>query len=250
MASHLAPNRWQGSPLATAQKLIEHFAAVHPLPRVAERVVITDAPGILKRLATEMNLEPQRALGMMFLNSGGTTIASGRGPGAPGTAFTLEILKELGAERIVHLGTTAAMQNQIRPGDVVIADAAYRDDGVSDHYLPPGDLVIGDSAVGAKWRAALTAGKFAVHRGAVWTASAFFRGTPEAVKAFQNRGVLGLESDAAAALAVAAVHKFELTCLRVVSDIIDQHGWQPHFQTQGVRQSRWRLLELVVKDGR
>jgi uridine phosphorylase len=250
MASHLAPDRWQGSPLVTARRLIEHFGASRPLPHVSPRVVIADTPAILNRWAKAHGKELQKALGMKFLNAGGTTIVSSSGPGAPSTAFALEVIKELGAERVIHLGAITAIQGALRPGDVVIADAAYRDDGVSIHYLPPGDLVIGDSAEATNWKSRLAAEKFNVHRGAVWTSSAVFRGTADAVKVFQGRGVLGTDTDAATALAVAAVQKFEVVCLRVVTDLLTAHGWQPHFETSPVRQSRWRLFELVVKDGR
>jgi len=58
------------------------------------------------------------------------------GIGGPSAAIALEELVAIGADTFVRVGTSGAMQDTVRPGDIAVVSGAIRDEGTSMHYLP------------------------------------------------------------------------------------------------------------------
>ena len=58
------------------------------------------------------------------------------GIGCPSTAIAVEELANVGAKTFVRLGTSGAMQEHTRVGDLVIANGAVRQEGTSTEYMP------------------------------------------------------------------------------------------------------------------
>ncbi|MEL7589878.1 MAG: uridine phosphorylase [Anaerolineaceae bacterium] len=58
------------------------------------------------------------------------------GIGCPSTAIAVEELIEAGADTLIRVGSSGAMQPTVHTGDVVVATAAIRDEGTTSHYLP------------------------------------------------------------------------------------------------------------------
>lgn len=59
------------------------------------------------------------------------------GIGGPSLEVALVQIAELGAETLIRVGTTGALREEIRPGDLVINEAAVRFDGTSQLYARP-----------------------------------------------------------------------------------------------------------------
>lgn len=67
---------------------------------------------------------------------GGVDIsACSTGAGGMSCASTIEELAEIGAKTMIRVGTCAALQDFIKPGDLIINTAAVRHDGSSDQYV-------------------------------------------------------------------------------------------------------------------
>ncbi len=58
------------------------------------------------------------------------------GMGCPSTAIAVEELIKVGADTFIRVGTSGAMQTNIKTGDVAVVSAAIRDEGTTSHYLP------------------------------------------------------------------------------------------------------------------
>ncbi len=58
------------------------------------------------------------------------------GIGCPSTAIAVEELIDVGADTFIRVGSSGAMQPNVRMGDVAIVTAAIRDEGTTSHYLP------------------------------------------------------------------------------------------------------------------
>lgn len=58
------------------------------------------------------------------------------GIGCPSTAIGIEELRLLGADTLIRVGTTGAMQKEMRIGDLAIVTGAIRDEGTTIHYMP------------------------------------------------------------------------------------------------------------------
>ncbi len=64
-------------------------------------------------------------------------LAIATGIGAPAAEVVVFELLEAGARRLLRVGSCGTMVPEIRPGQVVIATGAVRDDGTTAHYAPP-----------------------------------------------------------------------------------------------------------------
>ncbi|MEC7986557.1 MAG: nucleoside phosphorylase [Myxococcota bacterium] len=70
-----------------------------------------------------------------FINGTKVSVTS-TGIGGPSTAIAVEELAKIGADTFIRVGTSGIMQNDMRPGDLIVATAAIRDEGTSHQYLP------------------------------------------------------------------------------------------------------------------
>ena len=62
-------------------------------------------------------------------------IATGIGPGS--TEVVVHELIAVGARRLLRVGSCGSMTERVRPGQVVLAAAAVRDEAATAHYAPP-----------------------------------------------------------------------------------------------------------------
>jgi uridine phosphorylase len=69
------------------------------------------------------------------------------GMGCPSTAIAVEELIKIGADTFIRVGTSGAMQTNIKTGDVAVVSAAIRDEGTTLHYLPIEFPAIADTDV-------------------------------------------------------------------------------------------------------
>lgn len=64
-------------------------------------------------------------------------VVASHGVGAPGAILLFQELADAGVRTFLRFGTAGAMKPGIGDGDLVIAEAAVRDDGVTQQLLPP-----------------------------------------------------------------------------------------------------------------
>jgi uridine phosphorylase len=131
------------------------------------------------------------------------TVAS-HGVGAPGAVLLFQELADAGVRTFLRLGTAGAMRPDIADGDLVIAEAAVRDDGVTGQLLPPEyPAVAAPEAVLALQRAARAAGA-PHHRGIVWTRAAFRPGLLP-LFSYDGAGLAAIEMELSALLVTASL---------------------------------------------
>ena len=141
---------------------------------------------------------------MALPSTGGRVGLLGRfGIGAPAATAALEELAALGTSAVISVGTAGSLQRDLKPGDLVLCEAAIRDEGVSHHYLPPGRLATAPAeATAALGRPCGEAGH-QFRTGTSWTIDTPYRETIDEVRHYQAEGVLCVEMEAAALFAVA-----------------------------------------------
>lgn len=133
---------------------------------------------------------------------GTPVVVASHGVGAPGAILLFQELAEAGVTTILRLGTAGAIRPGIRDGDLVIADAAVRDDGVTQQLIPAEYPAFATPEAVIALQRAARAAKAPYHRGVVWTRAAF------------QPGFLPLPGDAYAAAGIAAI-EMELSALYV-----------------------------------
>src|SRR4029079_6665163 len=66
------------------------------------------------------------------------------GMGCPSTAIAVEELARVGVTSFIRVGSTAALQPGIDPGDLIVSQGSFRNDGTSDAYVPKGYPAVPD----------------------------------------------------------------------------------------------------------
>ena len=84
------------------------------------------------------------------------------GIGAPAAAAALEELAAMGTPAFVSVGTAGSLQRNLDIGDLVLCEAAIRDEGVSHHYLPPAKLATAAAAMSTAVGAAMSQARCSV----------------------------------------------------------------------------------------
>ena len=70
-----------------------------------------------------------------YLNGEKVSVTS-TGIGGPSAAIAMQELTKIGAHTFIRIGTCGGMQENIKSGDIVIANAAIRAEGTSKEYAP------------------------------------------------------------------------------------------------------------------
>lgn len=104
-------------------------------------VLLPGDPGRCARIAAHLDDARQVASHREFTTwtgalEGVPVSVTSTGIGGPSAAIAVEELCDLGAHTLIRVGTCGAMQPGLDVGDLVIAQAAVRDEGTTRQYLP------------------------------------------------------------------------------------------------------------------
>jgi uridine phosphorylase len=129
------------------------------------------------------------------------------GMGCPSTAIAAEELARVGVTSFIRVGSTAALQPGIEPGDLIVSEGSYRNDGTTDAYVPKGYPAVPDLELTlALARAARERGprhNLAVHVGLNVTDDAFYAESPAWTEQMSGLGLLNVEMESSALFVVA-----------------------------------------------
>jgi uridine phosphorylase len=168
------------------------------------------------------------------------------GIGAPAAAAALEELAAMGTSAFVSVGTAGSLQSDVNIGDLVLCEAAIRDEGVSHHYLPPAKLATAQASMTAALAAALRRAGVPFRAGSSWTIDTPYRETVAEVRRYQAEGVLCVEMEAAALFAVAEVRGLQVSSAFAFSDSLADLVWNPQFHGPPVQAGLITLFEAAV----
>lgn len=149
--------------------------------------------------------------------------------GSPNAAIRLEELRAHGVRHFVAVGSAGSLQKSLHVGELVVCTRAIRDEGTSYHYVRPSTYAHPSVALTDRLRSALREGGLRFRAGTTWTTDAPYRETVEEILGYRRRGVLTVEMEAAAIFAVARKLGLSAAALFVVSDRLDETGWEPRF---------------------
>ena len=136
------------------------------------------------------------------------------GLGSPGATMVVQDLPRLGVKAAIRVGTAGSATTDVKPGDVVIAIASVRDEGVSHQMIPAGYPAVADFVVCQSLHQAADQLNTKVHTGIVHTSDAFSSPDLAAVQIqYSAANVLAFEMEAAAVMVMAALNNTPLGCI-------------------------------------
>lgn len=147
---------------------------------------------------------------------GAPVAVTSTGIGCPSAAIAVEELAEAGADTFIRVGLSGGMQLDCPPGDLIVAEAAVRDEGTTRQYVPEAFPAVADLDVTGALRDGLRGAGLRHHVGVVQSKDSFYgqrepQRMPVAAdlerrwRAWIRAGVLCSEMEAAAIFVVARV---------------------------------------------
>jgi len=196
---------------------------LHPTAPLAERVLLPGDPGRALRLAQALLEKPA-----MFNHNRGLwgytgaavdglplTIQS-TGMGGPSAAIVVAELVDLGARRLLRVGTCGGLDPGLALGDLLVATEAIPEDGTS-HALGGDAPLAPDPGLMA---ALLAAAGDGVRAGPVVSTDLFYDGRENAELEWLAQGALAVEMETATLFALARRRKLQAAALLLVSDLL------------------------------
>jgi len=134
------------------------------------------------------------------------------------TAITAEVMCNSGIENIIRIGTCGALDENIKVGDLVIAEKVLRGDGVTPYYVDKDFQTLADKKIADTLSHVAADMGVNVHRGTVWTTDALLRETRDIVEAKRKEGAIAVDMVSSALLTIAQLNNVKAGSILAVSD--------------------------------
>jgi uridine phosphorylase len=194
---------------------------IHPTASLADRVLLPGDPGRALMLSQTLLTAPK-----MFNHNRGlwgyTGIAADGEPltiqstgiGGPSAAIVITELHQLGARRLLRIGTCGALAPELQLGELLIVSEAIVDDGTSRSLgagpkVSPSPQLLTRLAAGGRARRCVVA-----------STDLFYDGPQGAEQGWLKRGAAAVEMEAATLFALGARRGFEAGAALIVSDLL------------------------------
>lgn len=107
----------------------------------AKYAILPGDPGRVPKIAACLNNPKKICVNREYTSylgelEGENVLVMSTGMGGPSTAIAVEELALIGIENLIRVGTSGGMQLDVSAGDIVIAQAAIRQEGTSKEYVP------------------------------------------------------------------------------------------------------------------
>ena len=207
-----------------------HHLQIEP-GQIGEFVIMPGDPGRCHLIAEHFENPQLIAQSREYITYTGkykelTVSVASTGMGCPSAAIALEELIMSGAKYLVRLGTTGALQKNIRLRDIIIPTSAVRLEGTSVEYIPVEFPAVADvDIVDALIRATQEKNQKS-HIGIIMSHDAFYKGSvftdPDFLKREQvwiDSNVLSVENESSALFTIGYLRKVKVgTILTAVAN--------------------------------
>jgi len=145
---------------------------------------------------------------MTGMYKGKKITATSTGMGCPSTAIAVEELARVGVRSFIRVGSSAAVQPHVKPGDLLVSEGSLRNDGTTDAYAREGYPAVPDLRITLELDRcarliAAREGNFSVYSGISVSDDAFYAETPAWISELNSLGILNIEMEASAIYIVA-----------------------------------------------
>ena len=227
---------------------------IHQTTELAERVLLPGDPGRALRLAQELLDSPKMLNHNRGLWGYTGTAADGRllsiqstGMGGPSAAIVTHELIELGAKRLLRVGTCGGLDRNLKLGQLVVACEALSDDGTSQALARHARLAQVPSTPkllrSLREAARRTPTHDGIADGPVVSTDLFYDAADRHAD-WLSAGALAVEMEAATIFTIAARKDVEAGCALVVSDTL-YDGFQ-RIGEQALHEAELALGQLAI----
>ncbi len=165
--------------------------------------------------------------------------------GAPAAGLHLEALIASGVSTVMMAGEGGSISADLPIGSIVIPTWGIREEGTSYHYLPPQDTVHPSESLLQQIEESIGAEGSA--RGGVWTTDAGLRETTDKVIEYAERGIVTVDMECTALMAIAIFREVEFTAVLVVTDELFDGRWDRSFGSREVEVAKKHVAESIAR---
>jgi purine-nucleoside phosphorylase len=218
----------------------------------ADAVLLPGDPLRAKYIAETFMNDPRQVngergmLGYTGTFNGKPVSVQSTGMGCPTAGIVVEELAQLGAKRLLRIGTCGGLQPDLKLGDLIVALSAVPQDSTATHYVggePHAPTASWELVHGAV-HAAKELGK-PVRVGPIVSSDVFYDPDPGRAERWSSRGILAVEMEAAVLFTVGALRGLQAGCLLTVSDIIVE-GEFTRISDEDLRAAVDQMTELAL----
>jgi DeoD family purine-nucleoside phosphorylase len=218
----------------------------------ADAVLLPGDPLRAKYIAETFMDDPRQVngergmLGYTGTFNGKPVSVQSTGMGCPTAGIVVEELAQLGAKRLLRIGTCGGLQPDLKLGDLIVALSAVPQDSTATHYVggePHAPTASWELVHGAV-HAAKELGK-PVRVGPIVSSDVFYDPDQGRAQRWSSRGILAVEMEAAVLFTVGALRGLQAGCLLTVSDIIVE-GEFTRISDEDLRAAVDQMTELAL----
>lgn len=137
---------------------------------------------------------------------------------AADTGITTEILCNAQAGTMIRIGSCGALREDIKVGDLIVANSAISGEGVTPYYVDQNFKIEADAALTKSMIEVAKASGLNVHVGKVWSTDAILRETREIVGGAVKKGAIAVDMVSSVFLTICKLYKIPATVILAVSD--------------------------------
>lgn len=215
---------------------------------IRKKVLVCGDPGRADKIAVHLSKAEEISYNREYklinglYNQQSLSVLS-HGVGGPGAGAAFKELIKGGAEEIIRVGTAGSLSKDIKDGDLVIAAAAVRNDGLSDQLVDQSYPAVADWELVAKLNQTAKNLKIGIKTGIVSTIASFY---PEIESLsnnyFSRAGAVAVEMEASALFVVASLNNIKAAAVLAIDGMavdFDADSYNPH---------RERVAQAVEKE--
>ena len=209
---------------------VEHLCGNYPVELLAEK---------FPRFLRQCPVYGLRGEEVCFLHGGS---------GAPMAADTLETLAALGVKRAVAVGMFGAFRREIAPGEIIVPDRAFVEEGTSLHYYEAIESARPDGGLRRTLAAELGAASHSIV-----STDAVYRQTFYKERLWREKGAAGVDMETSALFSVGRYLGLRTASVLIASDqhplSEDDAAWEWHITREQKAELFEKSLRAVLKNG-
>ena len=152
------------------------------------------------------------------------TILMGQVYGGPFCSIIVEELSVFGVRHAVGYGFSGAVDGNVAPGSIMVAESSFCSDGTSKQYTRDNE-VYADAHMLESLQSIIERHGIRPEMGKVWTTDALYREFPSKVAHWRRKGAKFVNLETGPFYAVARARGIKAVYLSVVSDNVDRSTW-------------------------
>ncbi len=167
--------------------------------------------------------------------------------GAPAAATLFEEMIALGSENIIAAGCCGCLDKNLKVSDIIVPNAAIRDEGLSYHYLKTGDEIELNKNLVNLVCQSLEKQKQPFVVGKTWTTDGIYRETLDKMDKRQKQGAIVVEMETAALASVAEFRKINFAQILYGADSLAEGNYDKRaFRGEKISKQTEDIIEIAL----